>query len=206
MCKIKHAGPTARYPQSSQWRGTAHQPHFGPNGWYNTARQAHTQDHVRPVTWPGGMRGTPSSALITSYYPNWGLGIPSNSYRGPWGPPFAIKGFPPCFPGVPGDPCKGDWGFLQFLQGSLGTLFWVPPCFTGVPGDSCSGIDGIPPFSTWIPGFGVSRCIFCMHIAAGREEALGSPNFRRGTPSTRLRSLHFPFGSLALACDQVYLL
>ena len=125
------------------------------------------------MTWHGGVRGTPSSALIILYYPKWGLGVPSNIYRGPRGPPFAVKGF--------------------------------PPFFTGVPGDPCSGVDGFPPFSTWVPwSWRVSRCVFCKHFAAGREEGCSVPLvFARAHASHVMVPSTFHMGPQALACVQV---
>ena len=53
-------------------------------------------------------------------------GVPSMFYRGPRGPPFPMEGFPPCFTGVRGNPCSNGEvprmfykGFPQFCRGLL---------------------------------------------------------------------------------------
>ena len=118
------------------------------------------------MAWPGGMRGTPSSALIILYYPNRGLGVPSNFYRGPGDPLLQWGGSPHVLQGSPGTLFQVRMGSLQFLQGSPARPFCnggfsfmfckgprgppsamedFPSCFTRVPGDPCA-MEGFPSY------------------------------------------------------------
>ena len=79
------------------------------------------------------LRGpSPCSGLIILYYPNWGWGVPSNIYRGPRGPSFAVEGFTPCFTGVPGDPLIRHNTFCKHFVAGLGEACKVPPISAGV--------------------------------------------------------------------------
>ena len=80
------------------------------------------------------LRGpSPCSGLIILYYPNWGWGVPSNIYRGPRGPSFAVERFPPCFTRVPGDPLIRHTFFGKHFVAGLREACKVPPISAGVP-------------------------------------------------------------------------
>jgi hypothetical protein len=108
---------------------------------------------------------TPSSGLIILYYPNRGSGVPSNFYRGPRGPSFSMKGFPPYFTGVPRDFCSGIDGFPLFC--TLVSWLWR------------------------VSGFIFCRYF----AAGREEACRVPPNLCRGPRLTRQGSLHFPHGS-----------
>ena len=110
------------------------------------------------------LRGpSPCSGLIILYYPNRGWGVPSNIYRGPRGPSFAVEGFPPCFTGVPGDPLIRHNIFCKHFVAGLGEACKVPPISAGVPA-SCVRIPSL------------------FHIASGvtRRKRVGFLIFCRG--------------------------
>ena len=165
---------------------------------------------------------TPSSGLIILYYPNRGLGVPSNFYRGPRGPSFSMTGFPPFFTGVPGDPWSGIDGFPPFstwvpCKWRVSVFFFkyfaagreeacrVPPNLCWAPRLTRQGSLHLPHGS---PGSGVCLgvCFAGIWLLVGRKR-VGFPQIYAGVPASCVRvPFIFHMGPLALACLWVYVL
>ena len=160
---------------------------------------------------------TPSSGLIILYYPNRGLGVPSNFYRGPRGPSFSMKGFPPYFTGVPRDFCSGIDGFPLFC--TLVSWLWRVSGFIfcryfaagreeacRVPPNLCRGPrltrQGSLHFPHGSPGSGVCLGVFFAGISLlVWRKRVGFPPIFAGVPSSRVKvPTIFHMGPLALVC------
>ena len=148
--------------------------------------------------------------------PKVGIGVPSNIYRGPRGPPFAMEGFSPFLQGSQGTPVQAWMGPLHFPHGSPGLdvcVFFAsisllvgrkcvgfPQIFAGV---LSSSVRVLSIFYMGPLGLGVCPGVFFARISllVGRK-CVGVPQFSQGSP--RQGSFHFPHGSPGLGvCPDV---